>query len=186
MALPAGAAAGSGAFPGIAAASLLAGPLFSALFPGAFGGRKPYEGLDPETYKDQITMDEGDLSSIRNVLLQSIQRGTVNPAIRSIKQAGAAGRMPKGATQSAISGAVSAGANALSSAEPGLQGQKRQSIMDFVNLKRGYLGDKNMYNLAQTESSANMLQGSLGGLSKLLMLWQGGFFNKAQQPGYTT
>lgn len=171
-------------FPWLSAGSLVAGPLLSSLFPQAFGGRKPYGGFDPERYKDDITLDQGDLSGIRNTLLQSIMQSTVNPAIRNIKQAGAAGRLPKGATQSAISGAVSAGSRAIAQAEPGLQEQRRRSIMDFINLKRQYLGDKNLYDLAQTQSSASMLQGGLGGLSKLLMLWQGGLFDKERPASY--
>jgi hypothetical protein len=177
---------GSSPFPWAGAAGLAAGPLLGMLFPEAFGGKKQYEGLDPEKYREDIIIGENDLSQIRNVLLQSIQGGVVNPAIRNIKQTGAAGRLPKGATQSAMSGAVSAGSRALASAEPGLQQQKRQSIMDFVNLKRQYLSDKNLYDLGQTQIGSSMLQGSLGGLSKLLMLWQGGLFDRKGQPGYKT
>ena len=177
-------AAAAAPFPWLTAGAMAAGPLLQGLFPKQFGGMKQYEGFDPEKYKEDITMDEGDISGIRNVLLQSIQRGIVNPAVRNIKQVGAAKRLPSGATQSAISGAVSAGSRAAASAEPGLQAEKRRSIMDFVNLKRAYLGDKNMYELAQTQQGASMVQGGMGGLSKLLMLWQGGMFDKQTQPGF--
>ena len=177
-------AAAGATFPWLTAGALAGGPLLQSLFPKAFGGMKPYEGFDPEKYKGEITLDEGDLSGMRNVLMQSVKRSMVDPAVRQIKQTGAAKRLPSGATQSAISGAVSAGSRAVTQAEPGLQEQKRRSIMDFVSLKRDYLRDKNMYELSQTQQGASMMQGGVGGLSKLLMLWQGGLFDKETQPGF--
>jgi len=173
-------------FPWLSAGSLLAGPVLNTLFPKAFGGDTGFKGFDPTPYKDQIVVDEGDASAIRQNILSSIQKGIVGPGIRGVKQIGAAGRLPKGTTQSAIAGVVGKGSKAVSQAEPGIQELRRKSMMDFLNLKRDYINRESLHDMYTGERNAAMLQGSLGGLSKLMMLWQGGLFDKPSTPGLNT
>lgn len=179
MAAPLAAAAGIG-FPWLTAASLAAGPLMQSLFPKEFGGQTEYKGLNPEDYKKDIVMDEGDLGGIRQGILSNIQKSVVQPGVRGIKQAGAARRMPLGSIKSATEGIVSTGAKGVAEAEPGLQNMKRQSMMDFLNMKSRYEYDKNMFDFAGTQQSASMNQGAMGGLSKLLMLWQAGALDRPE------
>lgn len=169
------AAAASG-FPWLSGAALLGGPILQ----GLFGGGRGYMGFNPEQYKEDIILSQGDLGKIRSGLMQSIQKGVVQPGIRGVKQSGAARRLPAGAISEGITGVAKGAAKQMTAMEPRIQEMRRQSILDFINLKRGAMADRNMYQYAQDQQSLGMTQGAMGGLAKLLMLWQGGFFNKPQ------
>ncbi len=173
-------------FPWLAAGSLAAGPLLQSIFPKAFGGQQPYQGVDPEKYKKDIVMDKGDLTGIRQGILSNIQQTVVEPGIRSVKQAGAAKGLPLGSIKSATEGIVSTGAKKAATAEPGLQELKRKSMLDFLGMKSRYEYDKNLFDFAGTQQKASMLQGSMGGLSRLLMLWQAGALDRPEVPGVST
>lgn len=176
MALPM--AAATAPFPWLSAGSLAAGPLLQSLFPKAFGGQQEYQGLDPEKYKEDIVLDEGDIGGMRQGILSNIQQTVVEPGIRSVKQAGAAKGLPLGSIASATRGITSTGAKKAATAEPGLQKLKHQSMLDFLNMKSRYEYDKNLFDFAGTQQKSSMLQGSMGGLSRLLMLWQAGALDR--------
>ena len=168
--------------PWLAGGALALGPLLQAIFPKGFGGQSEFGGFDPEKYRDDIVLSDADIGAKRHGLMTSVKRGLVNPAIKDIKKAGAARRLPSGAVTSSIKGAVSAGGEVVAKAEPAFQEMKRKSMLDFINLKKGFVDDKAMVDMFNTQNTAGTNQIALGGLAKLLMLWESGALNKDSMP----
>ena len=83
------------AFPLAPAATIGGGMLLNYLFPEEFGGRTQYQGVDPRQFKDQLTIDDGEIAGIRgDITRRATAANAGNRA--AIKQRGAAGRLPRG------------------------------------------------------------------------------------------
>ena len=157
-------------FPVAPAAIIAGGNILSRFLGKKFFGQGDI--LDPERFKKDLVLDDSDIGRIRgNILSRASQINAKNVA--GIKQVGAAKRLPSGATQSAIAGASQNLGRGVASVEPQLQNLKRQSLMNFINLK---LRTQGLTELQGRERAA-FNQGTLGELGRIVTLWQAGFFD---------
>jgi len=141
------------------------------------GGDKPEFEMQPSDFKDELTLDSGDLNKMRSQNLQNISMLNTRQ-LSNINQVGASRRMSSGALTSAIAGSSYNAARGASAIEPGLKQAQISSVQDYLKLQQPYEMAK--YG-AQAESNANTSSfygEGLGGLGKIAMLWQGGYFDK--------
>lgn len=174
-----GEAATTGVFPWASAGAAAAYPLLQTLFPKAFGGQK--EGVNPAKYKDDLVIDDQDLSGIRANLKKGAAK-SAGKVISSIKQVGAANRMPVAATQTQIGEVGTNIAEGLATAEPGLQDLKRRSLSDYLDRLNQFKGIEN-------ENTANVAggnQNALSSLARIFDMWRSGSFNKEPIPDINT
>jgi len=144
--------------------------------------------VNPNQYRDKLLFDETDASKMRSGIGSQIM-GRLLPAQSAtqanIKQAGAAGRLPKGAILSSLAGAnyntARGVGDAFTNLEPKLDEMKRNSFMDFMNMQ-------NQYNAAEEETGAfnsNLIGDTVGTLGKLAVLYNSGYFSNNPQQGQT-
>lgn len=169
-------------FPILPAATIGGGMLLNHLFPEEFGGRTQYQGVDPRQFKDQLTIDDGEIAGIRgDITRRATAANAGNRA--AIKQRGAAGRLPQGAIMDALAGESQRTAEAVSSVEPKLQGLKKDSFAKYLSMVDAFMQNKGAFDTNNANSKAAFYQQALGGLGKLLLMWQGGYFdNPLQKP----
>lgn len=153
----------------VAGLSLGASKLLGMLFPEQYGGRSDI--LDPRKFMDKMTMSDAEKGQERSLAMRDIGAAMAKPTA-DIKQAGAAGRLPSGATSSALAGVAQAGGQAAATVGPALEGEQRRSFgnffrtaLPFEHLRAGQVG-----------AEANRNQAFVGALSRIAMLWQSGAF----------
>lgn len=172
--------AAGGAFPWVQAGAMALGPILGSIFP-EFLGKTEYQGMDPMKFMNDIILSKGDISQMRSNIINQIKKSTM-PAISRVKQVGAAGRLPKGAVLSGIAGVQGESAKAISGVEPALDQAKRSSILDFLGVQNQYASQKGAYDQYNAGLGADMWQTGMGGLGKLITLWQRGLLDRAYIP----
>lgn len=142
--------------------------------PGLMNAFRPKypNSLNPENMKNQLMYSDASLQAIRNQMLENIRTGS-RGNVAALRQMGATGRMPMGAQTAGLQGIAYQGNRAMSDTEPQLQEMKRKGAMDYYGLKQNYEMGKYNAEMADYEDVA----GDLGSMTKLAMLWQGGFFD---------
>lgn len=134
--------------------------------------------------KDFVISDSQVSNTFNQILgdLSSVQQGQ----IAAIRQAGAANRLPAGATQARIAQTAETTARGAARALPALKENQRRSRVDFFNARNRV----EQLNAQQQAAQQQFTQSGLGALGQILTLWQGGAFNTGgatgQQPqGFT-
>jgi hypothetical protein len=138
--------------------------------------RKPKVGmLDPRKYKNMMMMSDASIGSFRNAAADTTARmNMANTA--AIRQAGAAGGAPIGATMSALSGSAYNAGRGAAAIEPQLAQMQQQGRMNYYNQLQAYEGAQaNTYN-----QQTNDMMGDIGNMTKIAMLWQSGYFDKPE------
>lgn len=128
--------------------------------------------LDPSQYREMFMPNAGAIrqGAMRNAAMSAA------PAMSNIRRFGAAGRLPAGATLSAMKGAGYDAAQAGASVEPQIAEMQMQGNQNYFNAINQYsMGNQAVQNY-QNES----FSGDIGSMTKLAMLWQSGYFD---QPG---
>ena len=156
------------------AGATLAGSLFKGLT-----GQTKFQGTNPAEYKDKLTLSNADIAQTENDLFSRLDRNEAK-RIMDIKQAGAAGGLPKAATQVAIADAGTATARGARGIKSDLKRQQRDSYARYLGLLRNYEGQKLAYDTQNNNASAAFLQGGLGNIGNILTLYAGGYFDKPQ------
>jgi hypothetical protein len=159
-------------FPWLSAGSMLAGPLLGKLFPQAFGGQIGFDMPNPADHYKDLVLTDSDIARMRSGSLQGISEATT-PLKEGIKQAGAATGNTAG-TQTALADLGTNIGKSVTKLDSDLIGVKKRSYADYFGLQNQYQQNKMNMAQANANSSAGMMQQGLGGLSQLLMLWQGG------------
>jgi len=134
-------------------------------------------GITPEAYKDQLTLSDADLGTMRSQNLQNISMlNTKN--VSDIKQVGAARRMPSGAITSAIAGSSQNLARGASSIEPQLKQAQMQSYGNYMNLLQPYIMAKANTEMQGEQQGGQFLSEGFGSMAKMLLLSKAGFFDE--------
>ena len=156
------------------------GQLAGNLFKKWFGGKTDFNMINPADYKNQLVMSNAEMGNIR----QGVQ-SRLNPYIAKsqadIKQVGAAGRLPEGATQSALGGIAPKVAQQMGQFETQLQGQQRSSLANYLQMQQQYDAAKMAHEQGNAQGIAAINQQGLGNMSKIALLWSAGLFNDPSQ-----
>jgi len=162
-----------GEFPAFSAGSFLAGPLLQSLFPQAFGGETSFNLTSPEKYRDQLTLSNADLSEMETGALRTTGRVTSKVA-SDIKQQGILGN--ESGTQTALAELGTNVAKGVGENKGRLKRTQKELFGKYFNMLNNYELAKQRHEDETAASRAGGLQSGLGGLSKLLTLWEGGIF----------
>ncbi len=128
---------------------------------------QPKAGTDPRQYQSMLRMGPGIEAQLRGGALRNV--GALNMLnVQRIKQMGAAGRMPRAATQSALAGASYGAARGAAMVEPELARQRQ-------NLDARYFGLMNQYDLAN-QGRFDFGQ-DIGELTRAMIMWKMGLFD---------
>jgi len=160
----------------IAAGVQGAGLLLNKFFPKGFGGQTKFNMTDPSQFKDDIVMNQGDLGQIRSAFHNRLS-GFQAKSIADIKQAGAAGRLPEGAVIGGIAGTAQRAAEGAANLEPGLQREKRKSILDFSRLQQRFDAAKMAHEQGNAGQTAGFNQQGVGNLGRIAILAEAGLLN---------
>lgn len=137
--------------------------------------QKTLDSLKPN--KGDLTYSEADIARLKKNILGDLLAGQTKSE-KNIKQVGAAKRLPSGAIGTQLAENKRETNRAIARVEPELNMQRIQSNAGYQNLLNQY--GQGILNFQQNKNLTN--QAYLGNLSKIFMLWQGGYFNNQQQP----
>ena len=128
---------------------------------------QPKVGEDPRKYQSMLRMGPGTEAQLRGGALRNAASLNILNTQR-IKQMGAAGRMPRAATQSALAGASYGAARGAAMVEPELARQRQ-------NLDARYFGLLNQYNVAN--AGRFDFGQDIGELTRAMIMWKMGLLD---------
>ena len=135
--------------------------------------------ITPQMFKDELTLSDSDLSSIRAANLRNLSMLNSSQA-RHIKQVGSARRMPSGAILSNLAGSSLNLSKGASMIEPHLRRMQVQSYGDYLRLLQPYLMLKARNDMQNQLTDRTFLQQGFGDMAKLFILKKAGFFNSPE------
>lgn len=144
---------------------------------GIGGSREP-AAVDPAKYFDKIVPSRGALGAMRHQAMINAQDATRGTEAR-IRQMSSAGRLPAGATFSALSELGRKRAQGVASIEPQLAEHQRRGWLDYIDLKNRYQQAK----VAADERNRGRydLSGDVGNLTQALFLYKSGLLGNGPQ-----
>jgi len=160
-------------FPWAVLAAQGIGMLGKKLFNEQVKPNKLFGGFDPSQYKDEMTLDDSDLSMLRNQNLRNVQDVNMKN-VSEIKKAGAARRLPSGALLSALKGSSYEAGRGASNIEPQLKQAQIGSFANYLNMMQPYEMAKANLRAGNAADSSDFFGQGFGDMAKTMLLWKAG------------
>jgi len=156
--------------------SAIASTILSYILNQYSQGKQEQELKSLKPDESKLTLSDSDISKMKGNILGDILKKQALTQ-KNIKQVGSAKRLPSGAIGTQLTESDAETNRAVSRVEGDLTREKLRSQLNFQGLMNQY--GQGQLNFMQNQNLSN--QSYLGNLSKILMLWEGGYFNKDQQ-----